>query len=56
MTPEEEQKYRAEVRAELQKKEDIKLKAKIKTEEEAKMQGGSTVIIAKKLWKLAMGK
>jgi hypothetical protein len=56
MTPEEQEKYRQEVRAKLEKENDEKVKARIRKEEETKAQGGPTVAMVKKLWNLATGK
>lgn len=56
MTPEEQEVYRQKVRAELEKKHDEKVKAKIKRQEETKAQGGPTVVAVKKLWELVTGK
>jgi hypothetical protein len=55
MTPEEEQKYREQVRAELSKKNDEKVKAKIRKEEEAKADGGQLIHGAKEGLKMLFG-
>jgi len=55
MTPEEEERYRQEVRAELSKKNDEKVKERIRREEETRVQGGSLWVAAKKIWGLWKG-
>jgi hypothetical protein len=55
LTPEEEQNYREQVRAELSRKNDDKIKAKIRKEEEAKADGGELIHGAKEGLKMLLG-